>query len=121
MDKKTTIITQLKKFKHNLKTKIKIDKIIFFGSRAHGRPKKDSDIDLIIVSKKFNISVSGFPVSFYTKKDGIYIYIVGFLFGEQKNKWFIILLFIGLPFIVFYRILKNDLPAIGEETRPEKK
>jgi len=37
-------------------------------------------------TKKFNISVSGFPVSFYTKKDGIYIYIVGFLFGEQKNK-----------------------------------
>ena len=37
-------------------------------------------------TKKFNISVSGFPVSFYTKKEGIYIYLVGFLFGEQKNK-----------------------------------
>jgi predicted DNA binding protein len=37
-------------------------------------------------TKKFNISVSGFPISFYAKKDGIYIYMVGFLFGEQKNK-----------------------------------
>jgi hypothetical protein len=42
-------------------------------------------------------------------------------YGEQKNKWFTILIFIGLPFIVFYKILKNDLPAIGEETRPKKK
>lgn len=37
-------------------------------------------------TKKFNLSVSGFPVSFYTKKEGIYVYMVGFLFGEQKNK-----------------------------------
>jgi len=37
-------------------------------------------------TKKFNISVSGFPVSFYTKKDGIYVYLVGLLFGEQENK-----------------------------------
>ncbi len=37
-------------------------------------------------TKKFNVSISGFPVSFYRKKDGIYVYIVGFLFGEQKNK-----------------------------------
>ena len=37
-------------------------------------------------TKKFGVSVSGFPVSFYTKKDGIYVYIVGFIFGEQKNK-----------------------------------
>jgi predicted DNA binding protein len=37
-------------------------------------------------TKKFNISVSGFPVSFYREKDGIYVYMVGFLFGEQKNK-----------------------------------
>ena len=37
-------------------------------------------------TKKFGVSVSGFPVSFYTQKDGIYIYMVGFISGEQKNK-----------------------------------
>lgn len=37
-------------------------------------------------TKKFNISVQGFPISFYAKKDGIYVYMVGFLFGEQRNK-----------------------------------
>jgi len=37
-------------------------------------------------TKKFKISVSGYPVSFYTKKDGIYIYVVGFIFGEEENK-----------------------------------
>ena len=37
-------------------------------------------------TKKFNVSVSGFPVSFYVRKDGVYIYMVGFIFGEKKNK-----------------------------------
>ena len=27
--------------------------MIFFGSRAAGKPRRDSDIDLIMVSKKF--------------------------------------------------------------------
>ncbi len=37
-------------------------------------------------TKKFNVSVSGYPASFYVKKDGIYVYLIGFIFGEQKNK-----------------------------------
>ncbi len=37
-------------------------------------------------TKKFNVSISGYPVSFYIKKEGIYVYMVGFIFGEQKNK-----------------------------------
>ncbi|MEA3248349.1 MAG: helix-turn-helix domain-containing protein [Nanoarchaeota archaeon] len=37
-------------------------------------------------TKKFGVSLSGFPVSFYTRNDGIYIYMVGFIFGEQKKK-----------------------------------
>lgn len=53
MDKKE-IIKNLKKFKESLKTKIFVNRIIFFGSRANGKPSKDSDIDLIIVSKNFN-------------------------------------------------------------------
>lgn len=40
-------------FKENLMKKIPIKKIILFGSRAWGKPKRWSDFDLIIVSDKF--------------------------------------------------------------------
>lgn len=35
-------------------TKIKIDKAILFGSYAKGIAKKDSDVDLIVISKDFS-------------------------------------------------------------------
>jgi hypothetical protein len=35
-------------------------------------------------------------------------------FGEQSHKWFSILIFIGLPFFIFYKIVKNDLPPLSE-------
>lgn len=53
MDNKKTIIKKLKEFKNKLKKEFRINKIIFFGSRASGKPHKDSDIDLIIVSQDF--------------------------------------------------------------------
>jgi len=53
MDRKQDIIKQLNHFKGELNKKIKIDDMIFFGSAAKGRAKKWSDIDLVIVSKKF--------------------------------------------------------------------
>lgn len=37
-------------------------------------------------TKKFKVVVSGYPVSFYEQKKGIYLYLVGFLFGEERNK-----------------------------------
>ncbi len=53
MDNKKNIIKKLREFKENLKKKISINEIIFFGSRVSGEFHKDSDIDLIIVSKDF--------------------------------------------------------------------
>lgn len=50
---KKEIIKELKTFKRDLKKKIYINKMLFFGSRASGKPKQHSDIDLIIVSKDF--------------------------------------------------------------------
>ena len=46
-------IAILKEFKKKISTKIPIDQMILFGSRAHGKPHRWSDFDLIIVSKKF--------------------------------------------------------------------
>lgn len=51
MDKKA--VERLKEFKNEAAEKFSIDKMIFFGSRVGGKYHKDSDIDLIVVSKKF--------------------------------------------------------------------
>ncbi len=53
MDERKIIIEKLKKFKKELSKNIKIDQMIFFGSRARGDFREESDIDLIIVSKDF--------------------------------------------------------------------
>ena len=53
MGKKEIIIRKLKDFRNKLKENVDVKQIIFFGSRASGRSKKDSDIDLVIVSKDF--------------------------------------------------------------------
>jgi len=53
MDRKKAIINKLKEFKERSSKKVMLDKIIFFGSRVNGKPKRHSDIDLIVVSKRF--------------------------------------------------------------------
>lgn len=47
------IITELSKVKKSISADFHVDRMIFFGSRASGKPHKWSDIDLIIVSPKF--------------------------------------------------------------------
>ncbi len=44
----------IKKFKEKYRNKFKIDQIIIFGSYAKGKIKENSDIDMIIVSKKYS-------------------------------------------------------------------
>jgi len=51
--KKSQLNKVIKQIIKALSKKIPIDKIILFGSYAHGRPRKRSDIDLAIVSKEF--------------------------------------------------------------------
>lgn len=45
---------RVKSFVEIIKRKFDIDRIIFFGSRARGKFKRNSDYDFIIVSKDFN-------------------------------------------------------------------
>ena len=66
MAKEKNIKKELEKFKHRLSKKIPIDKMIFFGSYAKGKPHKYSDIDLIIVSSKFRgMEFRYRPLGFY--------------------------------------------------------
>lgn len=53
MGEKEDVIKELHEFKESLSKAIPIEKMIFFGSRAKGRGHRDSDIDLVVVSKKF--------------------------------------------------------------------
>lgn len=52
MDRKKTV-EQLKKFKALVNRTFPIEKMYLFGSRAWGKPHKDSDFDLVVVSPKF--------------------------------------------------------------------
>jgi len=47
-------LKQLKKFKSKISPKYNPEKVIFFGSRVSGTLNKDSDVDLIVVSRNFN-------------------------------------------------------------------
>ena len=49
---KAEAIKKLHKYKKLLSDHINIDKLILFGSHAHGNPKEDSDIDVAVVVKK---------------------------------------------------------------------
>jgi hypothetical protein len=53
MGEKENLIKGIKEFKAALSREKKIEKIILFGSRARNTHKKESDVDLIIVSPSF--------------------------------------------------------------------
>jgi predicted nucleotidyltransferase len=44
---------KVEKFKKNIEKKFFVEKVIIFGSAAKGKIKKDSDIDIIVVSKRY--------------------------------------------------------------------
>ena len=47
------IIEQLHIFKESINKDFPVDTMLLFGSQAWGRPREDSDVDLIIVSSRF--------------------------------------------------------------------
>jgi hypothetical protein len=53
MGRREYLIKQLNKFISKLNSEFKIQNTIFFGSRTREKSKRESDIDLIIVSKDF--------------------------------------------------------------------
>lgn len=56
MDKRKTYKTIKEvatEFAKELQKKIKVERIILFGSFAKGKAKKDSDLDLLIISRSF--------------------------------------------------------------------
>lgn len=59
-------IRLMKKFKEDIKKNIKVDRFIFFGSRARGKFKRYSDFDVLIVSPNFKgVTWYKRPTKFY--------------------------------------------------------
>jgi predicted nucleotidyltransferase len=48
-----SLIRDLAKFGRKVARRFAIERIILFGSRASGRPRPDSDVDLIVVGRRF--------------------------------------------------------------------
>lgn len=78
-------ITELKK------NGIQISKIFLFGSYAYGKPNKDSDIDLLIVSPQFdNLSKDEFDSKLWLATEAVDFIIEPIGIGEKvfsKNKF----------------------------------
>src|SRR3989338_4758317 len=53
MDRKKSLIQELGQFARMISKDYPIHKLILFGSQATGKTHKDSDVDIMIVSKKF--------------------------------------------------------------------
>lgn len=52
-EKNNEIEEKVRKFKENAAKRFFIDTIVLFGSAARGKMKKDSDVDIIVVSRKY--------------------------------------------------------------------
>lgn len=50
---RTTYLKKLRSFRRTVEKTLPIDKMILFGSRAWGKPKRWSDFDILVVSKRF--------------------------------------------------------------------
>jgi predicted nucleotidyltransferase len=51
--KSNPVIKVLENFKRKVERRVNVAQLILFGSRASGKAKKESDVDIIIVSKDF--------------------------------------------------------------------
>lgn len=48
-----SLIRDLRRFRRKVAQRFGIETMILFGSRAKGRPRPDSDVDLIVVGHRF--------------------------------------------------------------------
>ncbi len=49
----TALMRDLTRFARKVSRQFAIERMILFGSRAAGRPRLDSDVDLIVVGRRF--------------------------------------------------------------------
>ena len=66
MGESKTDLSQLRQFINKIAKKLKLEKVILFGSRSHGTPRVDSDYDLVLVSSDFE------GIKFYKRTSGLY-------------------------------------------------
>jgi len=65
--KKNKIIKYLDDFMRRVKRHINVENFILFGSRARGHAKRNSDIDLLIISRDFE------GIKFFKRSPSLYL------------------------------------------------
>jgi len=51
--KTDSLVEELRRFRKSIQRRYAIERMILFGSSARGEARRSSDVDLIVVSKKF--------------------------------------------------------------------
>lgn len=85
---KKTILTKLKRFKRLLeKDGLAVDKLLLYGSYARGTSRKDSDIDVCVISSTFgkNRLKEGFYLRHQAPKIDLRIEPVSFSLEDYRN------------------------------------
>ncbi len=47
------LMRDLRRFRRKIAKRFRVERMILFGSRARGTPRRPSDVDLIVVSERF--------------------------------------------------------------------
>lgn len=73
-----------------LKTKINLDGVLLFGSYAYGKPDKNSDVDLVVLSKDFQKMSFSKRLSFLSLMrrgiaEDLAMDVIGYTSAELKN------------------------------------
>ena len=85
--KRNELIELLKRYKEQINKKIKVERLILFGSRAYGRAKKNSDVDIVIISNDFEGEKSfKRPVPLYRDWDCDYVIDIICLTPKEAEK-----------------------------------
>lgn len=78
------ILKMVKNFKESIKSKYNVVNIVFFGSRANGTAREDSDIDLIVVVRRYDKNLVEKLLTEWHEKQNIH-YPVDFIqFSKEK-------------------------------------
>lgn len=82
---KTEVIEKVKKYADLIRSQIKVQQIILFGSYAWGSPREDSDIDVAVIVDKIDDDFLKLSLKLYRLRRDIDDRIEPLLFEVEKD------------------------------------